>query len=336
MNSSEIYVCTTSLPDDAPDSNMVSSPSGAGSLAMPMATFWPNGKRLRVQFLQGGTEKVRKKVMYYAQLWEKYANIDFQFVDTGPADIRITFTQGAGSWSQLGTSARAVPQDKPTMNFGWFHDDTREEEFSRTTIHEFGHALGCVHEHQSPNNRINWDVEKVYAYFMRPPNNWSKQKIDYNLLRSYDSKTTLASDYDERSVMLYFFPPSLTTDGKGTSSNHTLSPQDKIFISMMYPFQTRSSGTWSISEARRWYPAVAVNVKQVVFNTPYMEAPRIAMGLNELDVDESRNLRVKVYKERVTDKDFVLRIDSWSDTLLYGGGATWVEFEASDYNYQGN
>jgi hypothetical protein len=184
--------------------------------------------------------------------------------------------------------------------------------------------------------KINWDEEKVYKYYQGPPNNWSRAKVEHNLLKPYDGKTTIASDYDERSVMLYFFPPSLTTDGKGTPSNHTLSPQDKLFISMMYPFQTRSSGTWSISESRPWYPAVAVNIKQVVFNTPYLETPRIAMGLNELDVDESRNLRVKVYNERVTEKDFVLRIDSWSDTLLYGGGATWVEFEESDSSYQGN
>lgn len=335
MDSSEIHVCTTALPDDAPDSNRVTSPSGAGSLAMPLATFWPNGKRLRVQFLRGGTEKVREKVMYYAQLWEKYANIDFQFVDTGPADIRIAFDQGAGSWSALGTNSKGIPQDKPTMNFGWFDDDTREEDFSSTTIHEFGHALGCIHEHQSPNVKINWDKPKVYAYFEKPPNNWSKDKVDHNLFKAYDGKSTVASDYDDRSVMLYSFPASLTTDGKGTPTNHTLSPQDKLFISMMYPFQTRSSGTWSTSESRPWYPARSLNIKQVVFNTPYLEAPRIAMGLNELDIDESRNARVKVYSERVTEKDFVLRIDSWADSLLYVGGATWVEFEENDYNFQG-
>jgi len=60
------------------------------------------------------------------------------------------------------------------MNFGWFDDNTSDSEFSRTVIHEFGHALGMIHEHQHPLAAIPWDKDKVYTYYAGYPNYWSK------------------------------------------------------------------------------------------------------------------------------------------------------------------
>lgn len=112
--------------------------------------------------------------MQYANEWSKYANITFKFITSGTAQIRVTFTQGAGSYSYLGTQALNRPSNSETMNFGWFNDSTTDTEFSRTTIHEFGHALGMIHEHQHPLANIPWDKEKVYTYYGGYPNYWSK------------------------------------------------------------------------------------------------------------------------------------------------------------------
>ncbi|KAF2260859.1 zincin [Lojkania enalia] len=334
MDRSKVHICTARIPKDAPQTNLLSSLSSSGSLAMPIETFWPNGKRLRVKFLRGGSQKVRNKVMFYAQQWEQYANIDFRFVESGPTDIRISFDWGEGSWSYIGTTNSRIPENEPTMNFGWFDNNTRDQEFSRTIIHEFGHALGCIHEHQSPNVTINWDKSKVYEYFAGPPNYWPPGDVDRNLFSKYDIATTRASAFDDRSIMLYFFPPELTTDGKGSSNNVILSPTDKEFIGMIYPFQTRSSGIWSTREARDWFPPVALNAKQILFNTEYLTKPQLALGLNELDIDEAHDVRVKIFADRVTTKDFIVRIDAWDDTALYSGGATWVEFDQNDSDYQ--
>lgn len=45
-------------------------------MAMDMGRFWENGRTLKVRFL-GGNDFVHQKVIKYAQVWEKYANIHF-------------------------------------------------------------------------------------------------------------------------------------------------------------------------------------------------------------------------------------------------------------------
>lgn len=65
------------------------------------------------------------------------------------------------------------------MNFGWFDDNTADYEVARTVYREFGHALGCVHEHQSPIQGIRWDEQKVYEYDAREMG-WDSDTVDRN------------------------------------------------------------------------------------------------------------------------------------------------------------
>jgi hypothetical protein len=44
---------------------------------------------------------------------------------------------------------QVIDQNIPTTNFGWFNSSTDLREIRRTTLHEFGHVLGCIHEHQA-------------------------------------------------------------------------------------------------------------------------------------------------------------------------------------------
>ena len=54
------------------------------------------------------------------------------------------------------------------MHINWFNHFTSEQEFSRTVLHEFGHALGLQHEHQRRNANINWS--RYLAYLMQTCN----------------------------------------------------------------------------------------------------------------------------------------------------------------------
>jgi len=198
---------------------------------------WESGHTLRCRFLDGDDVQ-RQKVEDNARKWEEYANVQLNFGDDPDAEIRISFQADSGSWSAIGTDCLVsdyFPQYQPTMNFGWLRDDTDDREYERVVVHEFGHALGCIHEHQQPNEQLKWDRQAVYDAFSGPPNYWSKDDIDHNILEKYSPDGISATQFDEESIMLYQFDGSLFTDGVGTPLNTTLSKLDEQMIGRMYP-----------------------------------------------------------------------------------------------------
>jgi hypothetical protein len=334
-----IKICVERLPRDndtkLPRSNLVPPALGSGpsELAMDKSAYWRPGTQLHVRFLSG-SDFVKEKVKFYAQIWEQYANIDFVFDDSPNAEIRVSFVDGGGSWSYLGRHNLQIPSDKPTMNFGWFDDNTTDEEFSRTTTHEFGHALGCVHEHMSPAASIPWDKKKVYKYFMGPPNSWSKEEVDQNLFNKYDVSAAYYTPFDPLSIMVYGISNDLTIGDFEIPNNTVLSQTDKMFIHSLYPEQTHSVARFSTQDFRPPSNPKLLNATQVDFEPKYPEPPSIAVGLTELHLSKDFNLRIKAYADRVTESGFVIHADSWADTLLYSAGAAWFEVASTDTEFQ--
>jgi serralysin len=202
--------------------------------AMPMALKWPNGSTLRVLFLDGDPA-VHAKVAQFAVEWSDYANITFNFNNDLDAEIRISF-QYQGSWSTVGTDALNVPDNKPTMNYGWLTPTTSDDEYQRVVVHEFGHAIGLIHEHSSPAaGSIHWNKPVVYRYYEGPPNNWTQQDVDFNLFQTYNATQTNFTALDPTSIMMYPIPAGFTTDGLVVGWNSVLSATDKAFIAQMYP-----------------------------------------------------------------------------------------------------
>ncbi|MCB0045623.1 MAG: hypothetical protein KDD92_09350 [Caldilineaceae bacterium] len=208
-------------------------PPEALEAALVISKKWPTGRVLTCTFMDG-EEVVQRKVAARAHVWSRYGNIRFKFVDTPDADIRISFQQ-QGSWSYIGTDAQEIPADEPTMNFGWLYPNTHNDEYDRVVIHEFGHALGLIHEHQNPSKGIPWDKDAVYDYYQGPPNNWTREQVDINLFQKYAENLVRFTGFDTQSIMLYPVPNEFTIGDFEVGWNRNISTMDADFIGRMYP-----------------------------------------------------------------------------------------------------
>jgi hypothetical protein len=206
----------------------------APRMAVVRDKLWDPGANIRVKFLNGESS-VQQKVQHYATQWMNYANLKLIFVEDGDAELRIAL-EPDGSWSYIGRDALEIPQNEPTMNYGWLTPESSEDEYSRVVLHEFGHALGAIHEHQNPSAGIPWNKEAVYTYYMGPPNNWPRDQIDNNLFRRYSKNITNFTNFDNNSIMLYPIPAEFTTNGVAIGGrNSQLSQLDIQFMKQQYP-----------------------------------------------------------------------------------------------------
>ncbi len=183
--------------------------------------LWIIGSTLQVRFM-GGTSAQHNLVKEQAGWWAQHANLNFEFNDAPNAEIRIAFDPNDGAWSYVGTDAREIPVNAPTMNLG-FTD-------GGTPAHEFGHAIGLHHEHQNPEGGIEWDEAAVIQSLSGPPNNWSPEQIRHNVLNKYTVDQIRGTKFDPDSIMLYFFPVEWTLNGIATKNNDVLSLTDTDFI----------------------------------------------------------------------------------------------------------
>lgn len=196
----------------------------------PISSVWPNGTTLHVSFI-GGTTQERQTVAQTAKQWEKHANLKLVFDNSPQAQIRVAFIQDGRSWSYLGTDNLNIPALAPTMNFGWPLEEG-------TILHEFGHAIGLAHEHQSPFGGMQWNEPVVLRELAGPPNNWDEETIRFNVLDKYEVNQIRGTAFDPESIMLYAFPARWTTNGVSTSENNAISAADETFVGSksMYPF----------------------------------------------------------------------------------------------------
>jgi len=316
-------------------------------------TRWPPGQTLRVCFF-GGDEVVHELVAQVASEWSEYANLKFDFgpketrrdcmsPSTGFSQIRVSFG-GEGYWSLVGTdSVKKANQYQPSLNlegfdteFSGFNGFTTANvvansapDMKATILHEFGHAIGLLHEHQNRNlncwNEIIKDGPNgAYAYFRKPPNGWSKDKVDRNLgiATAVDPGSTSGAP-DPASIMMYRLPATILRGGASNKcfidrKNIAVSRLDQQWVASFYPH----GASEPINEASQSpYSTAAIPVDAAdALSQDYVE--RIKLDLLAGDASVRREARSRL-------SDFLKTPDAASVT------ADLVkDLEAQPYRYQ--
>lgn len=205
--------------------------------ALQISKRWPVGSTLRARFLEG-TPQQQAIVKQFAPEWTQYANLRIEFTTSPQAEIHIAFADD-GAWSYIGTDCLSFAANQPTMNFGWLDQGV--------VLHEFGHALGLIHEHQNPVGGIQWNKPVVYRDLGGPPNNWPPDVVDNNMFKTYSVDQINGTALDPLSIMLYAFPQTWTLNGFATKENTVLSPTDKQFIASNGGYPGRVAGPTILS-----------------------------------------------------------------------------------------
>jgi len=72
----------------------------------------------------------------------------------------------------------------------------------------------------------------------------------------------------------------------------------------------------------------------IIFSNPYTAPPRVVVGLYQINMSASRNIRIKTYANEVLPDRFLIHIDSWAGSILYSAGSTWFVVAGNDLDYQ--
>ncbi|WP_439850759.1 matrixin family metalloprotease [Pseudomonas syringae] len=219
-----------------------SEPKHQARLLVAFTKHWAPGRTLKILFQNNPPDTLKSPVIEAAKKWLAHINLKFEFVTQGASDIRIAFNEHL-NWSAIGTDALLAGPDEPTMEFNIkeiFTPDLKPSaELERIVLHEIGHVLGAVHEHQHPEANIPWNKPLLRSLLAQT--GLTDDEINTNFFDLYEAADYSYSAYDRDSVMHYDIPNGLTLgDFEVINVGKTLSPKDIEVMGAIYSNRTNS------------------------------------------------------------------------------------------------
>lgn len=196
--------------------------------------LWPFDSVL--VYFYDGDDKINDSVIKTASEWSKYCPIEFiRTWDLDKSHIRITTRMG-GYASMIGSNANTRQyRSQPTM---WLQSVSSKflknyKEYKQLVLHEFGHALGLIHEHQHPGVGINWDTAVLFRYY-DSLYKMDRASVKKNVIEKFKSSHGIYGRWDPNSIMIYAIPPALCNRQFDIKWPNSLSAEDKKFIAKIY------------------------------------------------------------------------------------------------------
>ncbi|KAI0061358.1 hypothetical protein BV25DRAFT_780912 [Artomyces pyxidatus] len=223
-----------------------------------------------------GTEVQRAKVRAVVPEWILYAAVEFVEVARAVDSlIRIKFDGSDGSWSFVGRDCENAKKDEPTMNLGWIgaEDDSIPPNEHGVILHEFGHALGLLHEHQSPargGGGAMLDEKKTIMYYKESQLGWDDAMIREQIIDVYaDKEVSNFSELDTTSIMHYPMPRQVTGLSYDIPYNSQLSQLDKAYMVINYPRAEPhpNASEWTLETALQ-KAGVPADVQDAILSVP--------------------------------------------------------------------
>lgn len=151
------------------------------------------------------------------------------------ADLRIRFLDGDEPTRKfVGRGALAVAHGSPTMGLAGLLQSNDLALRRAYVLHEFGHALGAVHEHQRPDAPLTWRLSVVNAHYLNLYG-WSEAQTYAQVIRPLHAPSLVASpDFDRMSVMMYPIHKEFTEQQFVQPWNSQLTAWDRKVMASLY------------------------------------------------------------------------------------------------------
>lgn len=198
--------------------------------------LWYPGSTIKVKLLHD-PYNMAEQIKNYAAEWERYADIHFEFIETGNAHVRIGFDWNDEryiTWSCIGTDCKMVTnQNEATMSFAYW-DSSTEQDMKADVLRAFGQVLGLELEHRHLEFDPGW-TNRIASYWEGEIEDIPWENLQQYVFTPLVERDILqTAEYDEESIMIWPFS-SRYAKNTARSFNYELSQGDKKFIARLYP-----------------------------------------------------------------------------------------------------